>query len=515
MRPVYFAYLSVLFLFIIAIGYYFPFTVDDAYIAYRYAEKFFTTGSLVFNDGEAINALTSPLHVFLLSVFRLFTIHIVWVNKVVSLLCLLGAVFMIWKQFESKSRLQILVLVFNLLSAPILLWTFGGIETIYLLLVITAIVIGVWRLTDGERQLKRLTGIFFLMGIAFLFRYDSAIFLFPVALYLWIRSNKRDFLIAATVGALLPVFWLSVSYIYYGDLLPTSFYTKTPGITFEELYYNFIYIFYFSIYILTIPAVIVFLVYPASLSAKLKVWIAHFRNRWWLYAGLLLTAGYGLTMATKHMMFSFRFFAPYIPVTSLLLLDLLDKISEIGSADQKARVWRSRLLFTCIVAGWLFQAFHLFYTYNYSVNGLARVGEYRQLNMIRYQAFIDILAQQAAEIREHWQTKATAEHRPPRIHTYAGGVAAYRYMDAYIYDMLIAYRHKDKLADFEKCKLSADYILLVTPVHGSLKKQLPAREKAFQQISSHRLDFNGVEAVFWVFYNPDPSAHTLGRTIND
>ena len=41
---------------------YFEFTVDDAYIVLRYASNVWSHGELVFNSGERVSTLTSPLH---------------------------------------------------------------------------------------------------------------------------------------------------------------------------------------------------------------------------------------------------------------------------------------------------------------------------------------------------------------------------------------------------------------------------------------------------------------------
>src|SRR5262245_54509226 len=38
-----------------------PFTADDAYIYMRYAENLVDTGALVFNQGERVTTMTSPL----------------------------------------------------------------------------------------------------------------------------------------------------------------------------------------------------------------------------------------------------------------------------------------------------------------------------------------------------------------------------------------------------------------------------------------------------------------------
>ena len=60
-----YAHIPILILVIVTTIYYFNFTAEDAYITYRYAENFVNIGSLVYNVGEPINAMTSPLHAIL------------------------------------------------------------------------------------------------------------------------------------------------------------------------------------------------------------------------------------------------------------------------------------------------------------------------------------------------------------------------------------------------------------------------------------------------------------------
>ena len=49
-----------------------PFVADDAYIVGRYAANFAEGHGLVYNRGEYISALTSPLHALLEGVFAKF-----------------------------------------------------------------------------------------------------------------------------------------------------------------------------------------------------------------------------------------------------------------------------------------------------------------------------------------------------------------------------------------------------------------------------------------------------------
>ncbi|MBN1811534.1 MAG: hypothetical protein JXA14_06845, partial [Anaerolineae bacterium] len=51
--------------FLVELILFFGFTADDAFIVARYAENLVRLGELVFNAGERVSALTSPLHAFI------------------------------------------------------------------------------------------------------------------------------------------------------------------------------------------------------------------------------------------------------------------------------------------------------------------------------------------------------------------------------------------------------------------------------------------------------------------
>nr|MBC8437242.1 hypothetical protein [Planctomycetota bacterium] len=44
------------------------YTAEDAFIVYRYSENLIHGNGLVFNSGEYVSALTSPLHALIVSV---------------------------------------------------------------------------------------------------------------------------------------------------------------------------------------------------------------------------------------------------------------------------------------------------------------------------------------------------------------------------------------------------------------------------------------------------------------
>ena len=494
----------------ICTAFYFNFTAEDAYITYRYAENLINTGSLVYNEGEPINAMTSPLHAVLSAVLFYMTDQTVLSNKIVALLLLLLSALLVWYRFRSHAQLRLLALILVLMPPPVLLWTLGGLETPILLFLVTLAVFAVDR--PPALSLPRLCAVFLLVGLAFLTRYDSILFFLPVMVYATSKARSINHVALALIGAAIwPTVWLAGSILYYGDPLPTSFYVKTPSAGLAHFAFNGIYITSYLLYVGVIPVLLLAFILLRSKHRALYLLQRHFKSMWWLYLGLLLELIYGLTMATHHMMFSFRFFVPYIPATVILIGDFMQQSFESEDVDLSRR--RAVVFF----AGFLlflssFQLYQSIYTYNNSVNGLSFIGEYRSVGIRDYVHFIQTLKNEATDIENHWKTIADNESRPPRVITYAAGMLPYTFRNSYIYEKLVSYRHCHQRYNQA---LFADYIHILVPRHGQVDEQLPRPEDSYSLVSSYTIPFDGSTQAFLVYYNPEPQEHNLSPSIHE
>jgi arabinofuranosyltransferase len=510
MRKFYYG-LQLLILVIIGISavFYFNFTAEDAYITYRYAENWVNIGTLVYNEGEPINAMTSPLHAVLSAALFFVTGNTVLSNKIISSVLLLSSALFVWYRYREHLHLQALVLLL-LIPSCVLLWTFGGLETPILLFLATITVL--LALRPPPFSLYLLCVIFLLTGLAFLTRYDSILFFLPLTLYVASKARSiKDVVTALTATAILPLAWLSISVYYYGDLLPTSFYVKTPNGNFWGLIFNGRYIASYLLFIGIIPVLALIFLMLVPKPRTMDVLYRHFKSIWWLYVGLLLNILYGLTMATHHMMFSFRFFVPYIPSTVILVADLLRHSSETSEVDLSTG--RPAYLFTgFLLSLTLFQIYQNAYTYNHSINGISSIGEYRALGIRDYVRYMQILRQEALDIEKHWEMSNGTSGRRPRIITYAAGMLPYTYRDSYVYEQLVSYRHCNKRY---QQGLYADYIHILAPRQGQVDQQLPRSEDSYDLVSSYEMFFDGSMQKFLVYYNPNPQAHNLSIRIYD
>jgi hypothetical protein len=307
----------------------------------------------------------------------------------------------------------------------------------------------------------------------------------------------------------LPAAWLAVSYFYYGDLLPTSFYVKTPNGTLSTLLYNGIYVFTYLFYVGIVPALALPLVLIGFKRRLLDLLSRHFRNLWWLYVGLLLELAYGLTIATHHMMFSFRSLVPYLPAMVVLVVDLVRRAAETSAVDLSSRRILPRFLGFLLFLT-IFQVYQTAYTYDHSVNGISTIGEYRSVGVREYGKFTGILEQQAFDIERHWNQTRGNRQRLPRILTYAAGVLPYTFRESYVYEKLVSYRHCHQR--YQQGRY-ADYLHILAPRQGSIAEQLPEPESHYALISSYEMLFDGSLQQFLVYYNPAPEDHNLTAKI--
>lgn len=494
---------------IVAMIFYFNFTAEDAYITFRYAENFVNMGSLVYNAGEPINAMTSPLHAILSAALFFFTGDTVLSNKIIALLFLISSALLVWNRYRNNPHWQLLAIILILMPPSVLLWTFGGLETPILLFLATTTVILVDRPPPFSPKL--LFTVAFLIGLAFLTRFDSILFFLPMMLYMASKARSiKQLLIVIMGAAIIPISWFAVSILFYGDLLPTSFYVKTPNGNISSLIYNGIYISSYLLFVGIIPVLVLALVLLRSKHRTLQFLYWHFKSRWWLYLGISLELMYGLTIATHHMMFSFRFFVPYLPATAIIVVDLMMQATPAIESEMFSR--RVVLLlsgfFVCLA---LFQLYQGVYTYYRSVNGISSIGEYRSVGVRDYISFMQILKQEALDIEEHWENLKIDKNRRPRIITYAAGMLPYTFRDSYIYEKLVSYRHCHQR---HNQGLFADYLHILAPRHGEVASQLPKPEGSYNLVSSYEMVFDGSKQEFLVYYNPNPEEHNLSARIN-
>jgi hypothetical protein len=132
---------------------FFPLLADDAYIPARYVRQLYAGHGLVFNAGERINALTSPLHTLVLAAIAPLTSDTVTAYRILALLLTAGSLVLIAAKAYPRFADRLLFLVLTLGSPLVAFWTVGGMETPLLLCLCSWLHLA--RAVDTSRQRKQ------------------------------------------------------------------------------------------------------------------------------------------------------------------------------------------------------------------------------------------------------------------------------------------------------------------------------------------------------------------------
>ncbi|PAT35406.1 hypothetical protein [Vandammella animalimorsus] len=478
---------------------------DDAFIVARYAENLAHGVGLVFNQGDAVNALTSPLHAF-------FMAGLAWLTGgSVRAYVLLAAVAVFWvagwaahRMFAfspEKARLyQFLLLTFP----PVVFWTLGGLETPILLVLILLIC----ACAAQDSSVRGDMGILVLCALAGFTRYDMVLLLGPlVCAVLWRRKGNIGVWGVTVFLAALFFLWFAWCYWHYGDLLPTSFYNKnisksSAGVLGKGMFYEL------SLgALLLLPLALALLLGRRRLAEneKLKSSVTGFNA---LMAGSLFYGVYGLFAGTVHMMYLYRLFVPIIPVLLWAVLRRLPvtpkplgyglmglvQLALVYGIDQHSLNFNLALL---IPGGqdW----------YEFSRAGAGSSN--KQANKV--------FAQQAQAIERHWQAQGRDTAVVPRMAVWTEGQPGYQLKNFYVYGPLVSYRHECRADYFKMAHYVQDIQYLPADAAPPQAKNAQGWELVTYDDMPIR-EWGGERKlirVLWFFKQPE-LAHTLPARVH-
>ena len=204
-------------------------TVDDAFIAYRYAENFSNGLGLVFNEGEYVEGYTDFLWVILLAGFHLLGAEIVICSQILGVLfgvLLLPLLYFTGKRCCGLGRWASLApCIVVVSSAAFCRWAGAGLETVpYATLFTASLTISLTELRHQSRV--PISGV--LWGLTALFRPEAiGLFIAFLVFTLGMRKGRPRTILAMVAGfgiIIIPHFIFRQ--IYYGFLLPNTFYAK-------------------------------------------------------------------------------------------------------------------------------------------------------------------------------------------------------------------------------------------------------------------------------------------------
>lgn len=212
------------------------FTVDDAYISFRYSESLAAGRGLRFSaHAEPVEGFTSPAWVALGALFLLGGLDIVLMAKLAGVAACLGASFLLWRTFQSwwpesqEHPLGVLAPAMFLAHPDTAVHAVSGMETALHALLVVAAALWFVRLADDPRSSTART--FGLIGLALgLTRPDGNLLVVVSAAALALldpRLAARSWLRPLLGWYVLPgACYFALRAWYFGHWLPAPFHVK-------------------------------------------------------------------------------------------------------------------------------------------------------------------------------------------------------------------------------------------------------------------------------------------------
>jgi len=210
---------------------------DDAMVSMRYAANLAHGQGLVWNPGgERVEGFTNPLWVVFMSLFHLLPISDYMTSLAIqisgALFALMAALYArgVARALSGGSELAGLsAAVLTAFYLPLVSWSIQGTEvSVLALLVAAAAYLMVRSLGRGEFSVAA----YGLLGVAVLVRLDAAVLLVTVMVFGMVADGQHRWrhakwgAVALAVGAGSQTLFRMV---YYGDVLPNTYYLKMTG----------------------------------------------------------------------------------------------------------------------------------------------------------------------------------------------------------------------------------------------------------------------------------------------
>jgi arabinofuranosyltransferase len=327
------------------------FIQDDAFTSLRYVKNFLNGQGLVFNPGEKVEGYTNFLWVIILSAFGLLGKGIqlenaaqylsLFFSLVLIVLTYLLSKFISSKENQSKTGIErILYSLIDLLpavllafSTPLLYWGVSGMETTMFASLLLLSIITYMKGNKGKPNY-----IFIIISILnSLLRPEGVIFFLFIILYdrfIFFQSRSKSaegkllnqiiniiFLKELAVYAIVISIYSAFRLIYYGYLLPNTFYAKTE-FTFEFIKRGIEYFFTFCRSNLVYG---LFLIFPFLTHIFYKDILKHLLIFWLISVWILFTIILGGDVLPIG-----RFYLPIAPLIFVLFIQSIRQLIDIN-----------------------------------------------------------------------------------------------------------------------------------------------------------------------------------------
>ena len=213
------------------------FVKDDAYISFRYAHNLVTGHGLVFNHGERVEGFTNFLWVLVIAPFEALGWDLFQVCEVLGTVLGIGCLLAVtrltaWVNGEGRAGAYLWGAFFLATSPSFVLWAQSGLEQALSALLPVGGALLLWTARARPKHERRAFAAGLVMGAASMTRPELHLMAILVGLPLVVeavrarRIMRADWLYVAGILA-LTVPCHTFRYLYYGSLVPNTFYAKT------------------------------------------------------------------------------------------------------------------------------------------------------------------------------------------------------------------------------------------------------------------------------------------------
>jgi len=190
------------------------YTVDDAFISYRFGENLIESGCWDYNPdcSSNTNPVTSLFYGLISIIPALFSINIVLFFKVFALMLLISYLLYIQKYFKTK----FVKLSFFIFFPQVIVICFSGIET-FLFTILLSIFF-------SEVYMRRNFSSSFILSLLILTRPEALVILLLYPIYLFRERISLKYILLPMITT---ISYFVFNLVVFNDLLPSSFYYKS------------------------------------------------------------------------------------------------------------------------------------------------------------------------------------------------------------------------------------------------------------------------------------------------
>jgi arabinofuranosyltransferase len=278
-----------------------PYTVDDAYIVARYAERIVDGKGYTMSDGKPTDGITGPLWVVPAIGARLLGISPVLANKAFGLVCMVSAVLLLSAGIRGRAfgRITSWIAFVVFATQPTLgIWAVAGLETGAAALAFAVAITAAFHRKTRSRPVIAGMAIACLAWLRPEMALCSAIILAVLLIV-----DRKSGVIASSIAAFSALGVIGFRFVMFGTILPLAFYAKPAPITNGFRY--------------TTTALIV-------TTSGIGIWLAWLGSRRGrrcdrVMGAALIAQVLAVIIAGGDWMPDFRLFAPIIPEYAILV----------------------------------------------------------------------------------------------------------------------------------------------------------------------------------------------------